>query len=481
MPLDFAPDVPHTIPGVLVAVTNMAPTLVGYSGVASGIDGGLPALTEDATSVVAIAKLDGSHRKFAGTASAIYEDSGATWTDRSAGGGYAVGNSRWSFAQFGDSTIAANKYANLQSSESGAFAYISGGPKASLVAVSGGFAMLADTNEATYGDQPDRWWCSGLFDISDWTPSQITQCTTGRLVDVPGPIAALEALGSGFAAYKHDGIFVGSYSGYPIVWQWAVVPGGIGCITPHGVISTGNMHYFIGLDNIYQFDGVRPVPIGDKVRDWFFAQVDLNYLHRTIGYYDNVNGQCWWHYVSADKGDDVCNKALIYNIKTGQFGVVERVVNAAGMVPLPGVTYLGLGGLYSTYADIPSWVQYNSSILIPSISVPTWVESDKILYRAAGGHMDSSLETGTYGDDVRWTMIRDVRPRFLEEPDNALLDHAYSNEYGTTFVTGDTGKQLYEGKWDLLASSKWHKFGISFTGDVEITDLIVQASQRGSI
>lgn len=465
---------------MLSAVSNMVPTLTGYGGIPSAINGGLPALGENATTLIAINKLDGSRRTFAAAATAIYEDIGTAWADRSEPGGYDVGTDRWSFAQFGDNTLAASKFAVLQKSKTGSFASIAGAPKAALVAIANGFAMLADTNEDLYGDQPNRWWCSGLHDPTTWIPSAITQSTTGLLVDVPGPIKALVSLGDGFAAYKQGGIFVGTYVGYPSVWQWQLIPGGIGCVTPHGVISTGRTHLFIGLDNIYQFDGVQPMPIGDKIKRWFFSQLNLIYMTKIIGYYDPFTGLAWWHYCDSTVTDGVTNKCLIYNTNNGRFGLCDIVAQAAQMVFVPGITYYGIGGIYNTYNDIPDWLQYNSATLVPNIAVPTYIDTSQILQRNTGAHRNCSLTTGNYGDGTSFVQLRDIRPSFITTPTTSTLLHKYNNDLGVTFSDGDTAS-LFESKWDVLNSSKWHRFKLSFTGDVEIVDIDMQASKRGAI
>jgi len=85
-----------------------------------------------------------------------------------------------------------------------------------------GFVLVGDVSDLTgsFGDQPDGWWCSGLFNQAVWTPSVATQCANGRLVTAPGRITAMRELGDDVVAYKARSMFLGRYVGPPIVWSW---------------------------------------------------------------------------------------------------------------------------------------------------------------------------------------------------------------------------------------------------------------------
>ena len=103
--------------------------------------------------------LDGTRRLLASTNSAIYEATGATWTDRSRGGGY-TGVQRQRYCTFGNNVLATNRSQAIgQAAPGGSFADIAGAPKASIIVSVNGFVMAFDTNDGTYGDRPDGWWC----------------------------------------------------------------------------------------------------------------------------------------------------------------------------------------------------------------------------------------------------------------------------------------------------------------------------------
>ena len=139
--LSFAPDLDPATPGVLMACTNIVPTQKGYTASYIGTNTSYPALAAEARNLVILRALDNSTRFFAATQTVIYEGASATWTDRSSGA-YDIGTgTRWAFAQFGNKSLAIAKTVNLQSSASGAFAAVATAPKATHMAVNGGFVM----------------------------------------------------------------------------------------------------------------------------------------------------------------------------------------------------------------------------------------------------------------------------------------------------------------------------------------------------
>ena len=187
----------------------------------------------------------------------------------------------WRFAVFGNASLAVNPAVNLQRSTGGAFSAVATAPKAKAIVSAKGFIMLLATNEAIYGDSPDRWWCSASYDETDWTPNLATQCATGRLVEGSGPLTAGLRMGDTIVAYKERCVFVGQYVGGQVVWQWSPPIGDVGCVGVEAVADTPIGHVFVGSDNFYLFDGTRPVPIGDQVKQWWLDNSSSEYRYKT--------------------------------------------------------------------------------------------------------------------------------------------------------------------------------------------------------
>lgn len=170
----FAPDLDPATPGVIVDCDAIVPTVKGLAAAPSLAATGLPALGAAPTGAYATTLLDGTKRFFASTAGNIYEASGTTWVDRTRVGGYS-GVQRHRFCVFGNQVLATNRAEAIQqAAPGGSFTDIASAPKASVLVSVNGFVMALDTNDSTYGDRPDGWWCSGLRDQTVWTPSAAT-------------------------------------------------------------------------------------------------------------------------------------------------------------------------------------------------------------------------------------------------------------------------------------------------------------------
>lgn len=478
----FAPDVDPHIPGVITECSNMMPVAEGFRTSPSPVGIGYSALSSACKGAALLKQLDGTTRLVAGENDALWSAASGSWTDRTrtSGGAYSVGTSdRWRFAQFGNVSIAAAKSDTLQYWSTGTdFENITGAPKADLVCTVAGFVMLANTNDGTYGDQADRWWCSAIYDHTDWTPAISTQCTTGRLVDTPGRITALKPLGDKVIAYKENAIYVGSYVGAPLVWSWSLVTNDIGAPTHESVIDAGSFHLFIGNnDEIYVFDGSYPIPIGNEIKDWFFLDLDKTYAYRIDGIHDKERSNVIWFYPSDGSGS-VLDSALIYNYKYKRWGHASYNIEVAVNVVGDGVTYESIGTLYSTYDDLPEI----------AMDSPYWQASSEVLgvfdtthtiktMTGVGGTM--TLTTGYLGDDQLYTLARRVRPRFSDAPATGTLNTYYRNESGEA-DTIDKTVTMSNGKFDFLRSARWHKLKFTFTGDCEISGFAADIRPSGS-
>src|SRR5690606_22888087 len=118
-----------------------------------------------------------------------------------------------------------------------------------------GFVFLLGTNDGTYGDQPDRWWCSALEDYTAWTPSIATQSATNRLYDTPGPITAGRRLGDYLAVFKKRAIYLGQYVGPDQIWRWPLITDRVGAISQEASVSLEEFVLFMGDDGFWVFDG----------------------------------------------------------------------------------------------------------------------------------------------------------------------------------------------------------------------------------
>jgi len=104
----FMPDLDPTTPGAIMDGDAFVPTQKGISAANTPTPIPIAALAATPTGAYATSLLDGTKRLFASTTAAIYEASGATWTDRSRAGGYTAAQ-RQRFCTFGNNVLATNR------------------------------------------------------------------------------------------------------------------------------------------------------------------------------------------------------------------------------------------------------------------------------------------------------------------------------------------------------------------------------------
>jgi hypothetical protein len=465
----LGPDLDPQTPGVIVDGDAIVPSLQGIAAANALAAAGQPDLAGTPTGAYATLLLDGTKRMFASTSTKIYEASGGVWLDRTRPGNYS-GTQRQRFCVFGNNVINANRAEAIgQAAPGGAFADIATAPKASVVVSVNGFVMAFDTTDATYGDRPDGWWCSGLRDQTQWTPSAATQAANGRLLETPGKITAGAALGLDVVAYKATSLYLGRYLGPPLIWAWQRIPGEVGCSGPESVVVVDSKHYFVGPNDFYVFDGTVPQPLNAPVREWFFDNLHQTYRGNIVGAVDMARSLIYWYYPSAT-GGGVLDSVLIYNYRTDQWGKQALSIAVPVQYTSGAVTYDGLGTSYATYADLPA-IAYDSPFWAADQTVPA-VFVGPSLYSLTGTPGASWLQTGDFGDLTGYTFLKRVTPRYRTTPATGSATNFYRASLGEA-ATQDATAALSRNRFDFRRSAHWHSIRLDHTGSVALDGLDV--------
>ena len=465
----FAPDAEATTAGILTECTNMVPYDNGMMGAPTGVSAsGVPVLGAACKGAAVITKLDDTRRIFAGTATKLYELLSGVWTDSSRVGDYSGGaDARWSFAQFGDGTLASNGVEAIQRSLStGDFADIATAPKAKIIFSVGAFVMALNTNDGA--SKPDGWHCCASFDDTSWTPDIATLATSGRLVSSAGAITAGARLGEYAIAYKEKAIYVGQFVGAPAVWDWLQVPGGeAGCVGQDALTDIGGAHFFVGKDNIWIFDGSRPVNIADnQVKQWFFDNASPVYLYKTKCIFDRKTNLVWVFYCSLNSTSP--DTALVYHVKTKQWGKVTLAIEAVVDYIESGTTIDGMDAIIAT---IDGWdnTSFDSPYWTSGARTLAYFDTSHQLKSMVGISMTSGFATGHAGDDDMVTLLSKIRLRFAPnyKPTTASVTTFSTMTEGDPMTQRATGS-LNDGKFDVLQSARFHRADFAFTGDVRV-------------
>lgn len=467
--LGFAPDADVTTSGIVQDCVNLIPCQNGMEGGPEPVTpSSTPALPAACIGAAVVSKLDDTRRIIAGTSGALYELSAGSWVDRSRGLPYSGGaDTRWSITQFGDATLCANRADVIQRSTSGAFADIAGAPKAEVVFTVGAFVMALNVNDGI--EKPDGWHCCAAFDDTSWTPNLATQATSGRLVATAGRLTAGMRLGEYAVAYKTRSIYLGQYVGAPVVWDWLQVPGGdAGCIGKDAICDIGGSHFFVGDDNIWIFDGTRPVPVADGVvRNFFYNDSSPQNRYKTICTFDRQKNLVWIFYPSS--GATSPDSALVYHIPSKRWGRANRSIEAALNYVSNGITIDDLPSIAPTIDGLSSY-SFDSQFWLSGGKSLAVFDLTHQLQSMTGQSASSSMTTGEIGDDDSVTAVTKIRLRYALAPTSASVQLFGKQESGVAFNAGPAGAEL-DGKFDERQSARWHRATFSFTGPVEVTHM----------
>jgi hypothetical protein len=487
----FAPDAEPNTDGIFTDCDLLVPTLRGFKALPQDVDAGVTVGASAVASAYAYKLTDNTNRTVAGTegntagaaTSMLYDVGVSSWTDRTrAEGAYtATAAARWTFATYGnvsdtDVLYAAQKGAVLQKSTGGQFSNVSGAPQALCIVSVLDFVMAFNTNEATYGSDPNRWWCSAAGDGDDWTPNVATQCTTGLLADSSGAITAAATIGSNVVAFKEREAYLGQYVGAPAVWGWQRIPGeGMGAYSHYSVVSVEGVGLlFPGRDNFYIFDGSRATPIGtNRVAEFFLEDLNIAEARRMIGYHNRNEWTVFWWYTSI-ASTAALDRYLAYNYRANTWTYGRKTVKFAFEYLEPGITFDEVGDYYATWDDLPD-APYDTAFGSGGTFRPAVIDATNTIYKLEGTGNPTYYTTGNVGIDGGVTVVTRIRPRFKVVPTTGNQEHRYADILGSTEEVSRSNSGMTDGSFDHVWAARWHKVKHSYTGDMEIMGLDLEA------
>ena len=465
----YAPDADPATPGIIRDGENIIPSPAGFRSAYAPVNARPSNLTATCVGAVSIVDLAGNATTFAGTSTELFAEDGDHWTAVTrASGDYTSGTS-WLFAQQGNATYAANDSSVLQKYTSGTFADVSGGPVAKILVSAQNQLLAFDTNEATFGDSPNRWWCSALGNPDSWIPSIATQSASGIIVDTEGPITAAGSIGDRVVLWKENSMYMGTQIGPPSVWAWPLVSDQVGCVGPRAHVSAESLRYFMGRNDFYVFNGTYPQPIGAGIKEFFFQEeIDRTNASATIAIYNRIHGVIYFFYVSSSATDGKINRYITYHIRSQLWGPpTDLSVQMAFEYIAPGITYETLGDFYATYDDLPS-IAYDNPFW-SSVTRKSGVFSTGGRLQTLDGNPDSgSLTLWVMGADDRYSFFKRLRPRFVKAPTSATMTNSYQEDAGGTWVSDSPVSTMVNGKFDIERESRWHCARIAFSGEMEL-------------
>jgi hypothetical protein len=343
--IGYAPDLDQTLPGVIINCSAWIPSLKGMEAAPTPESLSIAALAAECRGAGVVTQLDETTRFFAGTSVKLYEEGSGTWSEIYDASGTPLGAAqRWTFAAFGNIELAIAPTVPMIGSASGAMSTITKGgtdaPAGKVVETVGDFVFVCN-----YDSVPDGVFWSALGDHTDWTPDVATQCGNQRLYGTPGHIVGARRFGEEIVVYKEGSMYLGVYEGPPVLWRWVEIPGSVGALSHEVIVDVGTAeeprHIFMGRENFWSFDGLRPMPVGTPVRDTVFNELNRAVEDQCMALHDRMNTRIYFYYPTTETYYP--NKCVVFNYETNTWGRDDREVHAIAEYISPGVTYGALG------------------------------------------------------------------------------------------------------------------------------------------
>jgi len=458
----FAPDLDPTTSGIILDASGFFPSVKGVRTLPTRLSVG-PSLPEASQGAASLSFSDGTSVIVAGTDSTLNVQSppGSAWITQVIGAGHSA--FFWSFAVFQDLIIAANGLGPPWAATKASiltptpWSPLGGGPpNASLVAAADYYLFLAEPNSAT-------WWASSNPTV--WNGDFTFGSVFATLEQTSGPITAMRSVRSGMVIYKKNSTFLGTFVGPSLLWTFTKVSAQVGAPCQSGVIQVQDVHYFVGPDDFYTFDGFSINRIGqpNPVREWFFDNLNVAAIQNIAGRFDEARDLVVWHYPSVgnDGHDD---KYLSLNVRTQTWlpGALDIECTVDG--PIPYTQGVASGVVIQGTDMIEAYGQANT-VFVP--------------------RDPSFIVTGDIGDRHFMWQVSRVRPGFTIQGGQTLappvLNTLSTYTPAGTYTTGPPIALSADGWFNVVNTARLQRLMITAFADLEIADYELQIQQAGNV
>ena len=412
------------------------------------------ALTARCQGGIAVKDKNGSVWIFAGDATKLYRQSGATFSDvsRLAGGAYALGASaHWDFTVYNDNLIATNIADDVQTfalATDANFSALAGTPpKAAHCATVREFVVLG--NLVGF---PNRLHWSASGNSTNWTVGS-NESDRQDLYE-GGPIRGIVG-GEYGVVFQEAGITRMTRVGGGIVFQLDKVESNRGTRSPKSIVPVGSNVFFLDTEGFMVFNGQQSVPIGaEKFNRTVVDELDPTYYTRVVGASDPRNHYVAWIYVSTSATlPGIPDKMLIYNYTTQRAAIVHlnleyilTLISQGTDLDTMGATYTDLDALTDSL-DSPIWM--GGSVLFGGF------DSEHKEGFFTGSNLEAIVETPEVTNDLNRAILQAVLP--LIDTNSLTLAAGYRERLGDTVTYTAEAPVEQDGRCSILTSARYHR------------------------
>jgi len=448
---EWTPDQPSIVENLSIA-KNVVPAAVGYIPFPLPVDYSLSA-SESLNNVFA-GRFSATTNIFAGGTTKLFRLDGSdlSLNDVSKSGGY-VNVSRWNFAQFGNTILAANDRNKLQAFTLGSstlFADVSAdAPVAKYVAVVRDFVVCA---HLAAGDEPNKVQWSDINDETDWVAGGASQSDFQIIAD-GGNIRGITGGETGLILLDRAIVRM-TYIGSPFFFQFDTIARGIGCVEGNSVTQYGGLTFFLGEEGFYACDGQTVTAIGnEKVDRWFWNNANPSILDMMSASVDPFRKIVVWNFIDNFGQRNI----LIYNWQVKKWSYALTDVDYVASSATTGATLEGMD-LFGNMDTINT--SFDSPLFSGGKFIFSGARGNKIVTFTGQASL-AQIDTGFIGSQYP-SVVTLARP--LVDGGSATVAIASQVRLEQVVDFGAYTPADSENRVSLRSSGKYHKLSVKPTG-----------------
>lgn len=463
---EYTPDLPKLGNTGATTAKNVIPAKAGYKPLNS-LTTYSNALTAYCRGAFSAMDSTGNVSSYSGDATKLYRLIGTTQTDSSKSGGYSLAvDSYWEFAQWGNTCIATNFDNPMQVITLGGSTFAdlaAGAPRARHISVVRDFVFVGNTYDSTDGNVPNRVRWSALNNSTDWTVSATTQADYQDLQGNGGWVQSIVG-GDRALIFQERAIWMATYVGSPVVFNFDAIEEARGAFCPRGVIKVGEIVYYIADDGFYAITGGQSVPIGfGKVDKTFLADINDSYLHRVTAAAIPDEKVIMWSYPGAGSTDGTPNKIILYNWASQKWAHAEFNHQILLRSMSVGTTLDGLDAISSS-VDALAFSLDSKVWMGGKLQLSAFNTSNQQAY-LTGTALDATIETGEFqpeGIEGYRSEITEVMP--IVDGGIHTVQMGTRETQASSIVWGNVSTENSSGICPVRSNARFHRVRTNITG-----------------
>lgn len=156
-----------------------------------------------------------------------------------------------------------------------------------------------------------QWPSQGTLTV--WTPATGNTANIRTLTEGTKLVAGRVLGDFQCLVWTDAAVYLFQYTGSTFVYSSGMVGKECGLISPNGCITISGVGYWIGQDNLWNYNGtVTPMPNVEDIRKWVFDQLDINMGYQCNVQYNPKYHEVWFFFTAS--GQTSPSFGVIYSI-----------------------------------------------------------------------------------------------------------------------------------------------------------------------